>query len=179
MDPKAPLAKCSVCPLRDRPVVRPDCTTGADLVVVGEAPGRREVVEGRAFVGKSGRRLDEALAAAGVERRDVYVTNVVLCHPEANQSPPPDGAVDACHDRLIREVSQMRPKKVMALGKTAAEKLTGDRRPIKQLRLLRPPPSPYLGGDAQVRVTYHPSALPRDPEWPGWFDADIAWLGEP
>ena len=68
--------------------------------------------------------------------------------------------------------------KVLALGRTAARALTGDSRPIEQLRLLRPAPSPYLGGQAQVRVTYHPSALTRNPAWPGRFDEDIGWLGE-
>jgi uracil-DNA glycosylase len=77
---------------------------------------------------------------------------------------------------LISEIRLRMPRKVLALGKTAAEALTGDPRTIEQLRLLRPAPSPYLRGYAEVRVTYHPSALTRDPEWPGRFDGDIGWL---
>ena len=82
MEPKAPLARCDDCPLRARPVVRGGCPDETRLVIVGEAPGRREVIEGRPFVGKAGRRLDQALAAAGVDRSAVYITNAVLCHPE-------------------------------------------------------------------------------------------------
>lgn len=150
----------------------------ADRIIVGEAPGEIEVVEGKPFVGKAGRRLDEGLSAKGVDRTTVYITNAVLCHPAGNESPPPREAISACHDRLIGEVQQKTRMKVLALGGTAARALTGDSRPIEQLRLLRPAPSPYLGGAAQVRVTYHPSALTRNPAWPGRFDEDIGWLGE-
>jgi uracil-DNA glycosylase len=111
-----------------------------------------------------------------VDRSAVYITNTVLCQPPDNESPPPGEAILACHERLIREVQLRMPRKVLALGKTAAEALTGDTRPIKELRHLRAAPSPYLGGQAEVRVTYHPSALWRNPEWPGRFDEDIGWL---
>ena len=145
-------------------------------VILGEAPGQREVVEGKPFVGKAGVRLNDALSAARVDRLAVYVTNTVLCCPVRNESPP-SAAVAACHERLIAEIRMRMPRKVMALGGTAARALTGDSRPIKTLRLLRPAPSPYLGDDAEVRVTYHPSALTRNPEWPGRFKQDTAWLG--
>lgn len=149
-----------------------------DRVIVGEAPGETEVVEGRPFVGKAGGRLNEALSVAGVDRLAVYITNTVLCHPEGNNSPPPE-AVAACHDRLITEIRLRMPSKVLALGKTASKALTGDGSSIEQLRLLRPAPSPYLDDSSEVRVTYHPSALTRNPEWPGRFDGDVGWLGEP
>jgi DNA polymerase len=149
------------------------------LVIVGEAPGRQEVIEGRAFVGKAGRRLNQALAASGVERTAVYVTNAVLCHPAGNQSPPPRDAIAACHARLIHEVSQRAPQKVLALGTVAAKALTGDSRTIESLRVEPHVPSPFLGTGAEVRVTYHPSALSRNPGWPGRFDGDVGWLAEP
>jgi uracil-DNA glycosylase len=152
MNPKAPLARCDVCPLKDRPVVRAECTDAARLVIVGEAPGGQEVIEGRPFVGRSGARLDQALAEAGLHRSDVYVTNAVLCRPAGTPPTPPDDAVLACHDRLIDEVSRLGPGKVLAVGKVAADSLTGDRKPLSQLRQ-RPAPSPFLRGDAEVRVT--------------------------
>jgi uracil-DNA glycosylase len=70
------------------------------------------------------------------------------------------------------------PQKVLALGKTAGKALTGDSRTIEKLRL-RSTPAPGLDASAEVRVTYHPSALPRNPEWPGRFDGDVGWFGEP
>lgn len=159
-------------------MVRAESRDTARLVIVGEAPGAQEVIEGRPFVGKSGDRLDEALVAAGLHRPDVYVTNAVLCRPEGTPPTPPDDAVLACHDRLIAEVSRLGPGKVLAVGKVAAKSLTGDRRPLRDLRLVRPVPSHFLRGGADVHVTYHPSALNRDPRWSGWFDEDVQWLAE-
>src|SRR5437660_7370141 len=179
VDAKAPLAHCDDCPLRDRPFVPGHGPPMTDRVIVGQAPADREVVEGKPFVGKAGGRLNEALSAKRVTRLAVYITNTVLCQPEGNKSPPPREAVSACHERLISEIRQRMPRKVLALGTTAGEALTGDSRPIEQLRLMCPAPSPYLGGDAEVRVTYHPSALTRNPAWPGRFDGDIGWLGDP
>jgi uracil-DNA glycosylase len=178
MDAKAPLAHCDDCPLRDRPFVPGHGPTMTDRVIVGEAPGQNEVSQGKPFVGKAGGRLNEALAAADVDRLAVYITNSVLCHPEGNESPPSE-AVEACHERLTTEIRLRMPNKVLALGTTAGKALTGDTRPIERLRLLRPTPSPYLDSNAEVRVTYHPSALTRNPEWPGRFDGDVGWLGEP
>jgi len=177
VEAKAPLARCDDCPLQDRPFVAAYGPPMTDRVIVGEAPGEREVVEGKPFVGKAGDRLNQALNTAGVDRLAVYVTNTVLCHPAGNKRPPPE-AVDACHERLITEIRLRMPQKVLALGKTAGKALTGDSRTIEKLRL-RPTPAPGLDASAGVRVTYHPSALPRNPEWPGRFDGDVGWLGEP
>jgi uracil-DNA glycosylase family 4 len=172
MDAKAPLAHCDDCPLRDRPFVPGYGPTMTGRVIVGEAPGQNEVFQGKPFVGRAGGRLNEALAAAEVDRLAVYITNTVLCHPEGNQSPPPE-AVEACHERLITEVRLRMPRKVLALGTTAGKALTGDTRPIEKLRLLRPTPSPYLDSSSEARVTCHPSALTRNPDWPGRFDGDV------
>jgi uracil-DNA glycosylase family 4 len=178
VDAKAPRAHCDDCPLRDRLIVLGYGPTTADRVIVGEAPGETEVVKGRPLVGSAGRRLDRALDANDVPRSSIYITNAVLCHPEGNESPPPRDAIKACHERLIAEVDLMQPRKVLALGMTAAKALTGDPRPIRELRVLDAAPSPYLVGDANVRATYHPSSLNRNPEWPGNFDNDVGWLGD-
>jgi uracil-DNA glycosylase len=80
---------------------------------------------------------------------------------------------------LGRDSQRRTGGKVLALGKTAAKALTRDSRSIEQLRLLRPAPNHYLGGDVEVRVTYHPSALPRNPAWSERFDEDVRWLAVP
>ena len=160
---QGPLARCGICPLRDRPFVAGHGPSMTDRVIVGEAPGQKEVIHGKPSVGKAGGRLGEALLAAGVDRLAVFVTNTVLCHPAGNESPPPEQAVQACHERLVTEIRVRMPNKVLALGTTAGKALTGDARPIEKLRLLRPTPSPYLDGHSEVRVTYHPSALTRNP----------------
>jgi uracil-DNA glycosylase family 4 len=121
-------------------------------------------------------RADEMLGQIVAQE---HVTNSVLCHPRANASPPAD-ALKACHARLIDEIRQKRPRKLLALGVKAAMQVTGDRRPISVLRLLASVPSPYFEDDTMVRVTYHPSplALNQDPARSQQFDEDIAWLGE-
>jgi uracil-DNA glycosylase family 4 len=144
-------------------------------VLVGEAPGEREVIEGKPFVGRAGKRLNQALSLAGVDRRGIYITNTVLCHPEGNATPPND-AVEACHERLIVEVRLRMPKKILAAGRVAGRALTGSRKPIEELRTKARIHSAYFDDSSEVRVTYHPSALGRDHRWPGWFDDDVRWL---
>lgn len=179
MDPDNSSARCSGCPLVGHQVVPGRGPADAGQWIVGQCPGRDEVIKGTPFVGPAGRRLDKALTAAGVARSGLYVTNAVLCHPPANASAPPDGALEACHPRLIHEIRQERPRKLLALGAKAALQVTGDRRPIRVLRLLASVPSSYLGDDTTVRVTYHPSplALSRDPDRSQQFHEDVAWLG--
>jgi DNA polymerase len=114
MTPKAPLARCDACPLRNRPVVHAESRDVASRVIVGEAPREQEVIEGRPFVGKSGRRLNKALAGAGLRRSDMYVTNAVLCRPVGRPPRLLQDAAEACHERLVLEVSRVGPRKVLA-----------------------------------------------------------------
>src|SRR5947209_4804010 len=121
VEAKAPHARCDECPLRERPFVAGWGPLTTDRVIVGEAPGETEVAEGKPFVGRAGRRLDTALVAVGVDRFTISVTNTVLCHPIGNDSPPPREAISACHERLIREIRQRTPRKVMALAEPPPE----------------------------------------------------------
>lgn len=178
MDAKAPFADCDRCPLKSEEFVPGNGPQHADRIIVGEAPGETEVREGQPFVGTSGKLLNKALVTKGVDRSKVYITNTVLCRPPNNANPPPE-SIAACSHRLIREIQGRAPRKVLALGRFAAEAVTGDSRPIKQMRLLRPGPSPYLT-DCEVRVTYHPAALKfMKVDDRASFGEDIGWLGEP
>jgi uracil-DNA glycosylase len=174
---KARLPRCDECPFRNRRVVPGYGPDDSQLVIVGEAPGNTEVLEGVPFVGQAGGRLDVALVAAHLERGTIYITNAVLCQPPHNQSPPPKEAIAACRKRLIAEMSQRMPRKVLALGVTSAEALTPKRIVVESDRGhdLRPH---SLDSHTEVRVTYHPSALHWNPKWPGDFDDDVGWLGE-
>jgi uracil-DNA glycosylase family 4 len=175
---KPRLARCDDCPLRDRRVVPGYGPDESDLVIVGQAPANNEVLEGVPFVGQAGERLDEALFAAEIERGTIYITNAVLCQPPDNQSPPPPDATAACRRRLITEMRQRAPRKVLALGVTAAESLSQSPIVIERVRGHDLLPH-LLGSQTKVRVTYHPSSLHWNPEWPGDFDQDVGWLGEP
>lgn len=84
-DPRACGAQCDSCPLRGTVVVPPESNPGARICVVGEAPGAEEVREGRPFVGPSGQELQRSLGSARLFRRDLHLTNVILCQPPKNE----------------------------------------------------------------------------------------------
>jgi uracil-DNA glycosylase family 4 len=178
MDPKAPLAHCDECPLKDRPFVPGHGSNKEGIVIVGRDPGRTEVAQGKPFVGKSGVLLNEELRFNGIDRSSVYVTNAVLCHTEGNKKPSVR-AVRACHDRLIWEIKQSRPRKVLALGETATGAVTGETRTIADLRLAGPLRSRFLGDDVAVGVTYHPGAILRNSNLRPLFASDIRMLLDP
>ena len=176
MEPKAPLARCDECPLRDQPFVPPEGPSRADRVVVGQAPGAKEVEAGRPFVGPAGEVLNREL---GPERLTVYVTNTVLCCPQRNKKPS-IRAVCACHDRLIQELKGRRPKKVLVLGEVASSALLDDfSATIADLRDNNPHRCTLLGNDVQVFGTYHPAAVLRNPNLEPMLATDIRRLLDP
>lgn len=138
---------------------------GADLMLVGEQPGDREDLAGEPFVGPAGRLLDEALVEAGIDRRAVYVTNVVK-HFKWRRAPTgkrrihqkPDRAeVEACRPWLEGELARVRPQLVVCLGATAAQALIGPGfRVTREHGEVRPS---VLGAPAVG--TLHPSAVLR------------------
>lgn len=91
---------------------------GASIMLVGEAPGATEDRTGRPFVGAAGRFLDELLSVAGLQREDVYITNVVKHRPPENRDPRPD-EVQACIPYLWRQVEIIKPKVIVTLGRFA------------------------------------------------------------
>src|SRR5207248_8412864 len=90
---------------------RPD----ADIVWIGEAPGRQEDRTGRPFVGAAGKVLDRSLAASGLSRAEVYITNVVKCRPPANRPPKAD-EMQACQPYLLAELQAVQPRLLVTLG---------------------------------------------------------------
>jgi uracil-DNA glycosylase family protein len=139
----------------------------ADVMLVGEQPGDQEDRQGHPFVGPSGRLLDEGLAAAGIDRRRVYVTNAVkhfkfvrieLTRRRLHKKPNP-GEVRACHPWLEAEIRLIQPLVIVALGSTAAQALLGNQFRVTRQRG-RPVPSPLA---EIVIATVHPSAVLRAP----------------
>ncbi|MFO7626905.1 MAG: uracil-DNA glycosylase [Candidatus Fermentibacteraceae bacterium] len=136
------------------------------ILLVGEGPGATEDMQGLPFVGRAGELLDRILEAIGLNRRSVYIANVVKCRPPGNRVPAPD-EVDACLPILLRQIELMKPEVIVALGASAALALLGTRKGIGALR-----------GDMHefrgtlVMVTYHPAALLRSPalKRPVWED---------
>jgi uracil-DNA glycosylase len=139
----------------------------AEFMLVGEQPGDQEDRQGHPFVGPSGRLLDEGLAAAGIDRRRVYVTNAVkhfkfvrveLTRRRLHKKPSA-GEVRACHPWLEEEIRLVRPRVIVALGATAAQALLGHKFRVTEQRG-KPVPSDWA--DAIV-ATVHPSAVLRAP----------------
>ncbi len=117
---------CTKCPLCS---TRTNAVPGkgdehARIILVGEAPGRREDERGEPFVGAAGHILDNALAGAGLSRESVYITNTVKCRPPDNRVPT-DAERAACAEYLAAEISLISPKIVCIMGNTAYKSILG------------------------------------------------------
>lgn len=117
------------CPLCKLARTRKNAVPGegqlaAKVVFVGEAPGKSEDDNGRPFVGAAGKILDEMLARAGIQRSQVFITNIVKCRPPNNRVPE-DDEVSACMPYLDRQIALIRPRIICILGRTAYSSLLG------------------------------------------------------
>jgi len=117
------------CPLCKLARTRKNAVPGegqlsAKIMFIGEAPGRSEDEKGRPFVGAAGKILDELLKKAGIERSQVFITNVVKCRPPCNRLPDEDEAA-SCRPYLERQIALIRPKVICVLGRTAYSSLLG------------------------------------------------------
>lgn len=153
------LADCRRCPLHQgrRQVVFGDGPAGAGLMLIGEAPGAQEDKEGLPFVGPAGQLLERMLAAVGLKRAEVYITNLVKCRPPGNRDPQPLEAA-ACRPFLEAQVRAVAPRVICALGRPASQALLDSDAPISALR--------GRWHDFQgipLLPTFHPAFLLRDP----------------
>jgi DNA polymerase len=105
----------------------------ADLMVVGEAPGREEDLEGKPFVGRAGQLLDKMLAAIGIDESSVHITNIVYWRPPGNRTPTPQEA-QICRPFLLRQIELAAPKVIVALGGTSAKLLFDEAEGIMRIR---------------------------------------------
>jgi uracil-DNA glycosylase family 4 len=117
------------CPLCKLARTRKNAVPGegqlaAKIMFIGEAPGRSEDEKGRPFVGAAGRILDDLLKKAGIERSQVFITNIVKCRPPNNRVPEED-EVAACKPYLDRQTALIKPKVICILGRTAYSSLLG------------------------------------------------------
>ena len=136
------------------------------LVIIGEAPGADEDESGEPFVGRAGQLLTKMLSAIGIERENVFICNVLKCRPPNNRDPLPD-EIAKCSGYLDKQLELLKPKYILALGRIAALRLLNKDSTMKELR---EDIHNYKG--IPVVVTYHPSALLRNPNWkyPAWDD---------
>jgi len=133
----------------------------ARCMIIGEAPGAEEDKRGKPFVGRAGQLLNAMLRAIGMSREVVYIANIVKCRPPKNRDPKPEEMV-ACSTYLHRQIALIRPRVILAVGRVAAQHLTGSTSPIGRMRGQS---YAYENGDTGVPivVTYHPAYLLRSP----------------
>ena len=150
---------CRNCPLgatRNKVVLERGSRT-ADLMFVGEAPGGTEDETGIPFVGAAGQLFDKYLAAAGIDREEVYVCNILKCRPPQNRDPQ-EAEENACIGYLRAQVRLVDPKIIVCLGRISAMRLISP-----DLRITRDHGKFYEKGRFLMTAHYHPSALLRDP----------------
>ncbi len=129
----------------------------ADVVFIGEAPGRNEDLQGAPFVGTAGKILSEALEYAGFTRNDVYITNVVKCRPPNNRRPNKH-ELESCQSYLQRELENIKPRIICILGNTAFGSLLGGNEITKNRgKIIKRNGQLYF-------VTVHPAAIIYNPD---------------
>ncbi len=149
--------RCDLARKRNR-IVFGEGDPHARLMFVGEAPGKDEDRTGRPFVGQAGKLLDGMIEALGLRRGEVYIANVVKCRPPGNRDPK-EAEKAACAPFLDRQIELIAPRVLVALGKPAAQRLTGSTGPIGSLRGRW---LTYRG--IPLLATYHPAYLLRNPK---------------
>ena len=181
---------CGLCQTRKRTVfgVGAAAPEGAvpqvDWMIVGEAPGENEDLQGEPFVGQAGKLLDNMLKACGLSRHGargadgggVYIANVLKCRPPGNRNPQPD-EMARCEPYLQRQIELLQPKIILAMGRFAVQSLLTDSAPEQAtlpLGKLRGKVYRYRG--VPVVVTYHPAYLLRSPgeKAKAWADLCLA-----
>jgi uracil-DNA glycosylase family 4 len=164
----ADIGDCTRCKLhRGRTkLVFGDGNPKAELVFVGEGPGRDEDAQGLPFVGRAGKLLTQMIEAMGLQRKDVYICNVVKCRPPENRTPEKD-EVQTCSPFLLRQLDAIAPKVIVCLGSVAAQTLLETNRGISHFR------GEWLDfRGRKLLATYHPAYLLRNPSAKGevWKD---------
>jgi len=172
------IRRCTKCPLHKtrRNAVPGEGSGRLGVMIVGEAPGSSEDEQGRPFVGAAGSLLNKALSTLGVERGDLYITNVVKCRPPGNRTPMRE-EVAACLPYLLRQIEILRPRRIIALGAVSAGTLLGlVGRQVERVGDVRGKcfRGRVAGIDVEICATYHPAAVLRNPRLRETFVEDLA-----
>ncbi|MBI2608500.1 MAG: uracil-DNA glycosylase [Deltaproteobacteria bacterium] len=143
--------------------------TKAELMFVGEGPGRDEDLKGEPFVGRAGKLLTKIIQAMGLERKDVYICNIVKCRPPNNRAPLPKEE-EECTPYLLKQIELIKPKIVVALGTSAAQFLLKSDAPISHIR-----GKFFDFHGSKLLPTFHPAYLLRNPNMkrPVWEDMQL------
>jgi len=162
---------CPLCKLsRSRKNAVPgEGQLSAKIMFIGEAPGRSEDEEGRPFVGAAGRILDDLLKKAGIERSQVFITNIVKCRPPNNRVPEEDERT-ACRPYLDRQIALIKPKVICILGRTAYSSLLGGTSITANRGKI------VKKGGQKYFLTFHPAAVIYNKDLRSALQADLKKL---
>lgn len=161
---------CTQCPLATQGrtnVVFGHGNPKAELMLIGEGPGRDEDLQALPFVGRAGKLLTKIIEAMGMKREDVYISNVVKCRPPHNRAPLPSESEICKHAILFREIDIIKPKIICTLGATATQELLGKPISITKMR------GTFIDFHGSLLMpTFHPAYLLRNPSKKAevWFD---------
>lgn len=164
---------CARCDLHKsrRRAVPGEGSGQAKIMLVGEAPGKEEDAQGKPFVGRSGKVLNEILAEAGLRRKELFITSVVKCRPAQNRTPRKE-EMDVCvQAHLRRQIEVISPNIICLLGGVAAKALLGKER-VSEIR-----GEFFRRGSEILFPTYHPAAAGRNRSWRYYLREDLERLG--
>ena len=153
------IISCTHCPLsqtRRRPVMGRG-NYHADMMLIAEAPGGQEDQQGMPFVGRSGEILDDLLRDSGLTREEIYITNILKCHPPGNRDPKEEEK-EACFPYLKYETFLLKPRIIVCLGRVAEQRIISP-----DFKITRQHGSWIYRKSCALTATYHPSAILRDP----------------
>lgn len=153
-----------------------DGNPSSGLMIIGEAPGEQEDIEGIPFCGSSGQLLDRMLAAIGLDRRTVYISNTVFWRPPGNR-PPNGDEINACLPLVEKHIALVNPKLLVLAGGTATKALLKSDAAVTRMRgRFYDYANPYMTQPVQTLVTFHPSYLLRSPAQKRFAWADLLLL---
>ncbi|MDR1713360.1 MAG: uracil-DNA glycosylase [Coriobacteriales bacterium] len=170
---EAALAGCRLCPLAQ---TRTNIVFGvgnphAEVLFVGEAPGKQEDLGAEPFIGAAGKYLNSLLALAGLKREEIYIANVLKCRPPGNRDPLP-AEIEACTPYLRRQVRAIAPMVIVTLGRFATHFILKTEVGITQLR-----GRVHITGPFSVLPIFHPAAAIYDRSKEPLMEADFKLLG--
>lgn len=168
------IGDCHRCPLGDTRtcLVFGGGREDADVMFIGEAPGRNEDLQGKPFVGAAGKLLDELLASIGLHREDVYIANILKCRPQGNRDPQ-TAEIEACTPFLREQVRLIDPRIIVTMGNFATRFVLKTTTGITRLR-----GSLHQAGRFAVLPIFHPAAVLHDASKLDVLREDFALLAE-
>jgi DNA polymerase len=164
------VVKCTQCPLHETRInaVFGEGDINAEILIIGEGPGANEDKQGRPFVGRAGKLLDEVLGNYGLSReKGVFIANIVKCRPPQNRVPK-KSEVNTCFPYLEKQIELLNPKIILLLGLTAVKSFLGIEEQMKTIRGVE-----NSKDGRKVMATYHPAAILRNPNLRDLLEEDI------